>query len=278
MGYFLLLLAFEIFFSWMTIAFWGELGGYRILLVLIDAFFLFASIWGFNQTIGFDFLKRKKNDSSNISKKEHDKSYHITDENGTTWFITENDSNTEVNNEFSLILDDGKTIKSNIDKKDFQFDIVAKNLFDASVDQMEKIKKEMLKNNAVFDDKKFVISSFAYLYVFWLFNYNEITAGQAADVEEMYVSKFKEYNRICFKTSSFENVMGNEILFEIELKEVDRKIRKSFHANNHTLDYEKIVTDYLLELFNEGNDLEETAQKTCIEYFKEWALKSKSVR
>ena len=49
MGAVLYFLAFDLFFGFATIKFWGELGNYRLLFVFIVAFFTSALIYSFKK-------------------------------------------------------------------------------------------------------------------------------------------------------------------------------------------------------------------------------------
>lgn len=130
------------------------------------------------------------------------------------------------------------------------------------------------KHNVHYDEKKLIIATFAYFYTVWLFNFANITAGQADALEETYKEKFSLFNRKQYENEPFKNVIENEHLLAEQLVRVDRRVRSSYHANSHTFVDDGISDDFILEFVDSQESKEIIKAEIVIKILKDWAYKA----
>ena len=127
------------------------------------------------------------------------------------------------------------------------------------------------RHHVAYDEKKLIISTFCYFYTIWIFNYENITAGQADDVEEIYKNHFFNFNRKKYEDLPFKSVLENEEIFTTQLKRIDRRVRASYHAHNHTFVDDGLTDEYILEFVHNAEDKEKIKSEIVIKVLKDWA-------
>ena len=131
------------------------------------------------------------------------------------------------------------------------------------------------KYSVSYDYKNLVISTFAYYYVIWLFNFENIIVRQSEIVEEVYKEKFSLFNRSRFDDEPFKDVLQNETTFAEKLIAVDKRVRKSYHENGHIFVDDGVSDEYILEFINDENDKDKIKIDIVIKIIRDWASKAK---
>ena len=121
--------------------------------------------------------------------------------------------------------------------------------------EIDFIKETCSSHQVMYDMKNLAISTFAYYYIIFIFNYKSITGGQEMDVQDFFIEKFSEFNRNEFQDTPFKSVLENENVFESKLKFVDRRVRKSYQANNYQFVDDGLSSEYILEFLEQHEDI-----------------------
>ena len=111
-------------------------------------------------------------------------------------------------------------------------------------------------------------------YTIWIFNFENIIAHQADKLEEIYKEKFSLFNRKQYENETFKDVIENEQLLAETMVRVDKRVRNSYHFNNHTFVDDGISDEFILE-FAEGQETKELIKpEIVIKILKDWAAKA----
>lgn len=130
------------------------------------------------------------------------------------------------------------------------------------------------KHNVSYNEKKLIVATFAYFYTIWIFNFENIIAHQADKLEEIYKEKFSLFNRKQYENEPFKDVIENEQLLAETMVRVDKRVRNSYHFNNHTFVDDGISDEFILE-FAEGQETKELIKpEIVIKILKDWAAKA----
>lgn len=131
------------------------------------------------------------------------------------------------------------------------------------------------KNNVLYDERKLFISTFAYYYKVWMFNFTTITVGQAEKIEVVYKQKFNAFNRKMYEEDSYKAVLGNEEQLEEMLNIVDKSIRTSYHANNYTFVDDGLTDSFILSFITNLEDKGKIKESIVKKIFDVWAYTAK---
>ena len=156
-------------------------------------------------------------------------------------------------------------------KSTFPTQVIADGLAELCIKELVEVMGICDKHHVTYDERKLIISTFCYFYVIWIFNFENITAGQARDVEKIYKNHFCNFNRKNFEDLPLKTVLENEEIFSEQLKRIDRRIRASYHANNHTFIDDGLTDEYILEFINFIDDKEKIKPEIVHKVLKEWA-------
>ena len=158
-----------------------------------------------------------------------------------------------------------------IPKESFPINVIADGLAELCIKELVDIMGICHKYQVPYDDKKLIISTFSYYYTIWLYNFENITVGQADDIQEIYINHFRNFNRKNFEDCPFREVLENEELFLNQLKHIDRRVRNSFQSNNHVFVDDGISDEFILEFINNANDKEKIKSEIAYKILKNWA-------
>ena len=120
------------------------------------------------------------------------------------------------------------------DKIPFSASSVAPELFSTAMKQWKAIENICQNAQVKYDYEKLAVATFVYFFVIWQFSFGNIRAGQSMDVEDIYVDKFVQ-------------IFDNQQIIKDTLKRVDRRVRESFHSNNHTLVDDGLSDEFISE-------------------------------
>ena len=120
------------------------------------------------------------------------------------------------------------------EKTPFSAPKVAPELFSTALKQWKSIEKLCQNVQVSYDYEKLAIATFTYFLVIWEFSFANIRAGQASDLEDIYIDKFVQ-------------IFDNEQIFKNALKRVDKRVRVSYQANNHTLLDDGLSDEFISE-------------------------------
>ena len=156
-------------------------------------------------------------------------------------------------------------------KSTFPTQVIADGLAELCIKELVEVIGICDKHHVTYDERKLIISTFCYFYVIWIFNFENITAGQARDVEKIYKNHFCNFNRKKFEDLPFKTVLENEEIFSEQLRRIDRRIRASYHSNNHTFIDDGLTDEYILEFIDCIDDKEKIKPEIVHKVLKEWA-------
>ena len=157
------------------------------------------------------------------------------------------------------------------ENKSFSVDIIANGLAELCIKELVDIMGICHKHQVSYNDKKLIISTFSYYYTIWIYNFDNITVGQAEEVEKIYTNHFRNFNRKNFENSPFREVLENEDMFLEQLKRVDRRIRNSYQSNGHIFVDDGISDEFILEFIDNINDKDKINSEIVYKILKEWA-------
>ena len=124
------------------------------------------------------------------------------------------------------------------------------------------------------DERKLLISSFAYFYGIWTFNYKNITTEQEKLIQEIYKKQFSEFNRTAFENDTFKQVVDNEYEFDKLLYYILKRINEyqEKFENNHSVEYEKIADEFISEFISNEKEKEQIKFDIKTKITRDWAL------
>ena len=122
--------------------------------------------------------------------------------------------------------------------------------------------------------RKLLISSFAYFYGIWTFNYKNITTEQEKLIQEIYKKQFSEFNRTAFENDTFKQVVDNEYEFDKLLYYILKRINEyqEKFENNHSVEYEKIADEFISEFISNEKEKEQIKFDIKTKITRDWAL------
>ena len=167
-----------------------------------------------------------------------------------------------------LLKKESRTIQEPQNK--FSIEDMADGLAELCIKELLDIMNICDQHQVQYDEKRLIIATFCYYYTIWIFNFDNITVGQAENVEKIYTKHFCNFNRKKFEDLPFREVVENEDLFDKLLKQVDRRIRISYQSHNHTFVDDGISDEYILEFILDANDKEKIKPEIVYKILKDW--------
>ena len=156
------------------------------------------------------------------------------------------------------------------DKTPFSAEKVAPDLFGEGITQWQAVEEICKSKQVVYDHAKLVISTFAYFYKVWEFSFKRLRAGQAMDLEDLFVDKFAQYNKEVFEGFPEQQIYDNAQRLKDMLKRVDSRIRESYHANNMTLVDDGLTDEYISEFISNVDSLPKVKDAIAEKLMLEW--------
>ena len=157
------------------------------------------------------------------------------------------------------------------DQKTFSVDVIADGLAELCIKELIDIMGICHKHNVSYDEKKLIISTFCYFYTIWTVNYGQIKLKNYQELESRYTNHFCNFNRAQFETASYKDVIENEHVFKEQLVRVDKRVRKSYHANDGVFVDDGISDEFILEFIESSNDKERIKAEIVLKILKNWA-------
>ena len=124
------------------------------------------------------------------------------------------------------------------------------------------------------NERKLLISTFAYFYGIWTFDYKNITTEQEKTIQEIYKKQFSEFNRTAFENDTFKQVVDNEYEFDKLLYYIIKRINESHNKfeNNQSFEYDKISDEFISEFVANEKDKEKIKLDVRTKILRDWAL------
>ena len=124
------------------------------------------------------------------------------------------------------------------------------------------------------DERKLLVSTFAYFYGVWIFNYKNITMEQEKIVQEIYKKKFSEFNRTAFENDTYKQVVDNEYEFDKLLYYVIKRINESHEKfdGKQSFEYDKLSNEFISEFIVDEKDKERIKLDVRTKILRDWAL------
>lgn len=159
-------------------------------------------------------------------------------------------------------------------KECFSIIDLAGGMAEICLNEIMEIMEICSNHNIRYNEKKLIVSTFSYFYTVWIFNFGNITAGQADELAAIYKEKFSLFNRKHYENEPFKDVIENEQKLAEQLLQVDKRIRGSFQANNLTFVDDGISDEFILEFVESEATKELIKPEIVIKILKDWAAKA----
>lgn len=133
----------------------------------------------------------------------------------------------------------------------------------------------LCSNNQIeIDERKLLVSTFAYFYGVWIFNYKNITTEQEKIVQEIYKKQFSEFNRTAFENDTYKQVVDNEYEFDKLLYYVIKRINESHEKfdGKQSFEYDKLSNEFISEFIVDEKDKERIKLDVRTKILRDWAL------
>lgn len=168
-----------------------------------------------------------------------------------------------------------KTENVVVNKVTYDLETIASGLAELATKEYVDLVGFCGKNNILYDERKLFISTFAYYYKVWMFNFTTITVGQAEKIEAVYKQKFSAFNRKMYEEDSYKAVLSNEEHLEEMLSLVDKSIRTSYHENNYTFIDDGLTDSFILSFITNLEDKGKIKESIAKKIFDVWAYTAK---
>ncbi|MBE6815301.1 MAG: hypothetical protein E7522_07640 [Ruminococcaceae bacterium] len=125
-----------------------------------------------------------------------------------------------------------------------------------------------------FDERKLVISTFAYFYGIWVFNYKNVTTEQEKTIQEIYKKQFSDFNRTAFENDTFKQVVDNEYEFDKLLYYIIKRINESHEKfdDKQSFEYNKLSNEFISEFIVNEKYKEKIELDIKTKIMRDWAL------
>ena len=156
----------------------------------------------------------------------------------------------------------------------FTFDSFANSLAKMASQELLNIMNLCSNKQIEIDERKLLVSTFAYFYGVWIFNYKNITMEQEKIVQEIYKKQFSEFNRTAFENDTYKQVVDNEYEFDKLLYYVIKRINESHEKfdGKQSFEYDKLSNEFISEFIVDEKDKERIKLDVRTKILRDWAL------
>jgi hypothetical protein len=160
------------------------------------------------------------------------------------------------------------------DKTAITAENLAKEIIQCSKDAVETVITMCNQLQIAFNVRNLVLTTFAYVYATWIFNYKDINGYEEDELSKHYKEMFVQFNRSYFEESSFKEVLENEELIGSFFKKADRVIRDMYHAHNRTFVDDGLTATFTTEFLENIQEVEKIGKSISDMILKGWAVQA----